>query len=467
MISKIEIDGFKSFRNFSMTFSPLTVIAGANATGKSNLFDALQLLSRLAETDLKTAFKEQRGEAAELFTQYGAGQFANLMKFGVEMLLDKEVSDNWGSQATLKYTRLRYELHIRRAVNDRGLEDLFVVHEYLSTIKHQEDKWITQMMSSSDLEKWRPKVSKGRRGKPYIYTEEKNGTITIKLPQDGRQGGKETPANVVAQTVLSGINSVDFPHAFAAKEEMRRWKFLQLSPHELRKPSPYLAKDVITQTGENLAAALHRIKVQDQHALRSISRKLNNLLPGIMEVDVLDDKANQQFVIQVKNSDGRLFSSQVLSEGTLRLLALCVMLYDEEHQGLICFEEPENGVHPFRLETMSKLLLDLSVDFTQEDTPVKQVIVNTHSPVLMGSVFKLKEDNRIAVWLSRLVSQIATIDGKKQKLQVTKMLPVEQANRSQLAIHFSEEERKLSLAEASRYLQSADFEQTIGMLNEP
>lgn len=60
MITRIKITGFKSFHNFEMIFTPLTVVAGVNASGKSNLFDALHLLSRLAETDLKTAFSEQR-----------------------------------------------------------------------------------------------------------------------------------------------------------------------------------------------------------------------------------------------------------------------------------------------------------------------------------------------------------------------------------------------------------------------
>jgi AAA15 family ATPase/GTPase len=56
MITYIKIHGFKSFHNFEMEFTPLTVVAGVNASGKSNLFDALQLLARLAEVDLKTAF---------------------------------------------------------------------------------------------------------------------------------------------------------------------------------------------------------------------------------------------------------------------------------------------------------------------------------------------------------------------------------------------------------------------------
>ena len=55
MITYLKINGFKSFHNFEMEFTPLTIVAGTNAAGKSNLFDAL--LSRLAEVDkIHTAF---------------------------------------------------------------------------------------------------------------------------------------------------------------------------------------------------------------------------------------------------------------------------------------------------------------------------------------------------------------------------------------------------------------------------
>ncbi|MEL6134071.1 MAG: AAA family ATPase, partial [Bacteroidota bacterium] len=89
MITYISIDGFKSFSGFEMSFAPFTVIAGANASGKSNLFDALQLLSDLSHTDLKNAFTKQRGEAIELFTQYGDREYAKEMSFIVEILVDR------------------------------------------------------------------------------------------------------------------------------------------------------------------------------------------------------------------------------------------------------------------------------------------------------------------------------------------------------------------------------------------
>ncbi len=456
MITLIEIDGFKTFRKFKMEFSPLTVVAGANASGKSNLFDALSLLSRLAETDLRTAFNEQRGEAVELFTQYDDDLYGNTVTFAIEMLVDKKVKDNWGGEATLKYTRLRYELKVKRAKNERGLEELFVEHEKLENLKHNEDKWVKNYIPNKYLDDWRPKVPSGRRTKPYIYTIRDDDNVTIKLPQDGRRGGKETPANAVSQTVLSGINSVDFPHAYAAKEEIKSWKFLQLDPHALRKPSSYLAKDVVTQTGENLAAALHRIKINDPFALKGVSRRLNKLISNFTEVNVENDTANKQFLIKIKSEDGRTFSSRVLSEGTLRLLALCIFQYDDEHKGLLCFEEPENGIHPRRMHSMFELLKDLTVDFSDTNFPLRQVVVNTHSPVLVGEMINYAESSNISIWFSRLVTQIISISEKKIKLQTTKMLPVEKS--SQQTLFFSEHEKKLTLAEVKNYLSSVAFE---------
>ena len=128
MITKIEIDGFKSFSDFQMEFTPFTVIAGTNASGKSNLFDALHLLSNLAVMDLRTAFsyKNLRGDVKELFTQYGDKVTARKMHFAVELLVERKIVDNWGGQCDIKTPRLRYELTIARKENGKGFEELVV-----------------------------------------------------------------------------------------------------------------------------------------------------------------------------------------------------------------------------------------------------------------------------------------------------------------------------------------------------
>src|SRR5690242_9591646 len=103
MITRLEIDGFKTFQNFVLDFEPFQVIVGPNAVGKSNLFDALRLLSRLADHDLRTAFQgteteiaseTMRGEAAELFTALPDGTAQRSMQLSVELLVEPQIQDS-------------------------------------------------------------------------------------------------------------------------------------------------------------------------------------------------------------------------------------------------------------------------------------------------------------------------------------------------------------------------------------
>ncbi|WP_396151335.1 AAA family ATPase [Flavobacterium sp.] len=463
MITYLKINGFKSFHNFEMEFTPFTVIAGANASGKSNLFDALTLLSRLADTDnLKRAFSEQRGEFIELFTQYGDDNYATEMQFVIEMLVNKNVKDAWGNEATLKYTRLRYELSIKRITNQSGIQDLAVSKENLFKLNHQEDKWVTTILPKKSLEFWRPKVGTGKRGIPYIESVNESGLDIIQVPQDGTTGNKRRfPLSNATRTVLSSFDTVDFPHVLAAKEEMKSWKFLQLNPEDLRQAtSKNNGEDTISVSGKNLAAALFRIKQTDKYSLKEISRKLNSFLPNFVDVDVIDDNENKQYLIKLKDVDKKEFSSRVLSEGTLRVLALCILEYDEKHTGLLCFEEPENGIHPFRIKAMAELLKDLTVDFNEIDIPLRQVIVNTHSPVLVGNMDTWKNDTNVSIWYAQMRNSIIDLHSNRIKLNSTKISPVIKDNSiQQLSLIFSEQDRKLTLSLVNDYLKTAQFEE--------
>ncbi len=332
------------------------------------------------------------------------------------------------------------------------------------SLKHNEDNWVKNYIPKTVLETWRPKVVTGRRTFPYIKTEDINGIATIVVHQDGQQGNKKVfPAKNASQTVLSSINTIDFRHILAAKQEMLSWKFMQLNPEDLREPTrqDMGIRDTITASGKNLAAALFRIKQDDEYTLTAISRDLNNLLPNLTEVNVYDDKANRQFIIKVKGDDGREFSSRVLSEGTLRLLTLCVLQYDRQHTGLLCFEEPENGIHPFRIEAMARLLKELTVDFEDTEMPLRQVIVNTHSPVLVSQLINWQDDKNVSIWLSQLTTIISTIEGKRIKMKSSNFHPVIKENKKQLTLFYSENEAKLTLSEVVEYLKTADAESAI------
>src|SRR4051794_15036179 len=108
MLTRIEIDGFKSFEGFALDLQPFTVVVGPNATGKSNLFDALRLLARLAETDVRSATKGLRGEPLELFRTPNDGQVSKYISISVESLLPPSVIDPYGLEHTLTQRRIRY-----------------------------------------------------------------------------------------------------------------------------------------------------------------------------------------------------------------------------------------------------------------------------------------------------------------------------------------------------------------------
>jgi len=466
MITSIKINGFKSFQNFEMEFTPLTVIAGTNASGKSNMFDALMLLARLAEVDLRTAFEEQRGNPIEMFSQYGENRYANEMEFVVEMLVNRKVKDKWGGEAELNNTRLRYKLIITRKNNSLGFEDLYVKEEALDKIRPADDKWIKKFKRAVPLTKT---LRAGGSRDPFIYTENKGSDVAIKIRQDGKQGGKATPADTISQTVLGGVNTVDFPHVFAAKEEMRSWRLLQLNPEYLREPTlqePGI-KDYITSTGKNLASALFRIQQMDNYNLVEISRKLHSFLPDFTEVNVYDDKAHRQYIIKLKGEDGKEYSSRVLSEGTLRLLALCILEYDEKHTGLLCFEEPENGIHPLRIKAMTALVKALSTDFHDPDLPLRQVIINTHSPVLLNEMMQWKNDPNVSVHFSEMRTRVTEVDGERMKLNISKITPVlmvKEPSGTQIDFVFTMQDIKYTMATVKEYLATVDLATTIKYL---
>lgn len=454
MLTRIKINGFKSFHNFDMYFTPFTVIAGANASGKSNLFDALRLLSALAESDnLKKAFKEQRGEFTELFTQYGEGQYANRIDFEVEMLVNKTVTDSWGGKEELKYTRLRYILKIKRFVNSIGIEDLAVIYEHLENLKHKDDEWI-KIIAAEHINKWLPRVDSGKRGIPYMRTIEEQGVLTVEVPQDGGGSNKRRfPLKNASRTVLSSFDSIDFRHVLAAKEEMKRWKFLELNPEDLRQPSDKsLSEDELSKSGKNLAAVLYRIKQEDRYYLKEILRKFQTFLPNFIDLDVIDNVEKKQYIIKLKDKDHKEYSSRVLSEGTLRLLALCILTYDNKHTGLLCFEEPENGIHPFRIKDIAKLLKSLSTDFSDANFPLQQIIINTHSPTLVNCIYHWEHDNNVSIHYAEMRQRITLIDNKSIKISVTS---ISMALKSQkLSIPFDDSYQKLTINTLKQYLET-------------
>ena len=172
----------------------------------------------------------------------------------------------------------------------------------------------------------------------------------------------------------------------------------------------------------------------------------------------MDDVENKRYVIMLYDVDGKEYTSRVLSEGTLRILALCILCQDTRHTGLLCFEEPENGVHPFRIKTMAALLRDLSTDFSDPEMPLRQIIVNTHSIVFVKEMREWLTSPYITICFAQMVNRIVSINGVKKKLLVSKITPVPKEEELQMRIPFTEQEKKITLKMIEDYLQVKDNE---------
>lgn len=467
MITKIAISGFKSFKDFEVELSPFVVVAGVNAAGKSNLFDAIQLLSRLSQSNIRIAFDNLRGDAHELFSKHIDGSSEDEMRFSVELLLDRHIRDAWGGEAELKYTRLRYSLHIQRRPDGRGVERLYVSKEELTTIPRGEDDWYKRYVGEKN-HFWHVKVTGGRA--PFISTKTENDTATVLLHQDKGSSGRPRPAADLESTMLSSVTNTEFPHALAVKKEMEHWHFLQLNPVELRRPAAkFTAREFMGPDGSGFAGALFRIKSNNPLDLKNIARDMANLIPGITGIDVAEDEIEKKYVVRATMDDGREFSSQVLSEGTLRLLALCTLKHDAAHRGVICFEEPENGVNPTKILQVLELLRSLTTDFEREEKapfPSRQVLINTHSPLLVAEVYKMKSIEKFGnIFFARLVSLIQ--NGKK--IQHTRLQAVDLSTVGKLNFDpkMTQVDRKVGKAELLNYLETVRFDTELTTLNEP
>jgi predicted ATPase len=241
-------------------------------------------------------------------------------------------------------------------------------------------------------------VVTGRRsGTAFISTTEKgDGGYVIKLHQDAQHakgGGRafERAASTLPRTVLSSSTAAESPTALCARREMQSWRLLQLEPTALRQPDGFASPSHLESNGSHLPANLARLTTRDdpERVYCQLANRLSGLIGSVRRIRVDRDEKRELLTLMMTGSDGTELPARALSDGTLRFLALSVLELDPETSGLICLEEPENGIHPDRIPAILELLRDIASDPGEpadESNPLRQVIVNTHSPSVVMAV---------------------------------------------------------------------------------
>ncbi len=413
MITRLQIDGFKNLVKTDIRFGPFTCIAGTNAVGKSNLFDAIRFLSDLTSKTLVDAASLVRNGSRirDLFHRI-ENTYADRMSFSVEMIIPEEGIDDLGQSAEATITTVKYRLEIayrdNNALGTHGI--LEIIHEELAPIPQREAykniSFYPDLSGLSQKEQnavkrkekaWKNSVIKRRRSAMFISTEGEGEDRKINFHQDGGSSGKPAgrKASQLPRTILSTANALENPTALIVKNEMQSWKMLQLEPNALRSPDDFrtVAGASLGTNGSHLPATLYRLQNDGDSGYPDICQHLANrlyeLIDDVAYIDIDKDDKRELLTLMLRTRDNTTLPARALSDGTLRFLGLAILELDARSGSVICLEEPENGIHPEKISAILRLLQDIATDINYEvgdDNPLRQVITNTHSPLVVQRV---------------------------------------------------------------------------------
>ena len=357
LFSSLHLKNVLSFRDAEIDLAPLNVVIGPNASGKSNLIEALSLL-RAAPNDLAGFFRAN-GPAADWIWKGESNAELSPTSAHIKAVLNNPE----GAQQADK--QLSYVLHLE-VRND----SLRVVGEKLENVQPYESHQ-AQPFYYFSVENGYGRVSPRRTYRDGHYPEQ-GGSY-------GETATSLTPDNYTqAQSVMSQIRDpVNFPvltrtsKRLASTRLYRSWAVGRDSP--ARKPQATDGDvDFLNEDFKNLALVVNDIQTRGREAV--LDSNLNRLYEAY---DGIRARVYGGAIQLVANESGmsEAIPATQLSDGTMRFIALLAILCHPSPPELICIEEPEIGMHPDVMHLLANLLWEAS-----ERT---QIIVTTHSPDLV------------------------------------------------------------------------------------
>ncbi|UOV01496.1 AAA family ATPase [Pseudoxanthomonas mexicana] len=438
MLTRLVARGFKNLVDVDIHFGPFTCIAGPNGAGKSNLFDAISFLSHLSDKTFVDAARSIRGgdDLRALFTDPESGR----IEFRAEMVIPPVGFDDFGQRAEASATFVYYELTLALESSEDGASRIRLEREELNYIAKAESP---RRITFAHSKRWIDSVVKASaRRTTFIQTDQddRRGAV-IRLQSDRMQGqdktkrggGSATGFSAVSlpRTVLSSAQNADEARtAVIVRNEMRSWRQLQLEPSALRSVDDFESPPRIDSSGKHVPSVLNRLsrdpRVADELYVR-LANSLVSLVEDVRSVRVDRDESRRALRFMMKDKNGLELPAGSLSDGTMRFVALSVMEMDPDEGGVICLEEPENGIHPQRVNAMLDLLYRIASDADSEisfDNPLRQVIISTHSPAVVKHldrddvVFAVSESLVVANRRVRSVKFLGLPDSWRAKLGI-------------------------------------------------
>lgn len=345
-IEFIRLKNFRAFRDVTLRDIPrFCVLVGANGTGKSTLFSVFAFLRDAMNSNVTAALARLGGSRG----------LAEVRSRGTHGPIELEIK----VRTTLTEGRSRlitYELQI-----DERDGRAVVVREILQ-------------------------YRRGRSGKPWRFLDFSHGTgeaVTNELEnvQDETQLEREQQTlkspDILA---IKGLAQFErFPAVVALGNLIENWHLSDFHISRARPEAEAGYAEHLSREGENLSLVVEYLYRHHPDVFSNILERLKTRVPGVTKVEA---KTTEEGRVLLKFQDGAFedpFLARYVSDGTIKMLAYLVLLYDPKPHPLLCVEEPENQLYP-------SLLWDLAEEFRAYAQRGGQVFVTTHSPDFLNAV---------------------------------------------------------------------------------
>lgn len=345
-IESIRLKNFRAFKDITLRDIPrFCVLVGANGTGKSTLFSVFGFLRDAMTTNLTAALGKLGGSRGlqEVRSRNSTGP--------IEIELKIRASLRAGASSLITY-----ELQI-----DEEAGRPFVAREIL-------------------------KYRRGSKGQPWHFLDFSRGVgeaVTNELESvTDEKDLKREPQTLKSPDILAikGLAQFErFPAVVALGDLIENWHLSDFHISRARPEQEAGYAEHLSREGENLSLVVEYLYKNHRDAFVQILERLKGCIPGITHVDA---KTTEEGRVLLKFQDGSFedpFLARYVSDGTIKMLAYLVLLYDPTPHPLLCVEEPENQLYP-------SLLWDLAEEFRTYAERGGQVFVSTHSPDFLNAV---------------------------------------------------------------------------------
>ena len=382
MISRIEALNYRCLRYVNQPLERFQVLVGPNASGKSSFLDVVALLGDFVRDGLDEAIlrgpRHPRGRATtvdELIFNQSADRFELAVELRVPQKLRRPSSGN--------YQRARYEVAFGRS-EENG--ELVIAGEtlWLCPAAESQSRPARPQLDLFPTEPVAPETllsAPGKKKKPTGWRK-----VVNKVPESGNDyfQSETSKWNTLFRVGLRKAALAGLPQdldRFAIAMWVRDLlidgiHILALNSIAMRSPSSPSEPRTFHVDGSNLPLVVQDLKQQHPDVFQDWVGHIRTVLPDIQTVNVIERPEDRHLYLAVQYaSSGAPVPSWLISDGTLRLLALTLLAYLPEHEGIYLIEEPENGVHPRAIEALFQSLSSVYDG---------QVLIATHSPLILG-----------------------------------------------------------------------------------